>query len=93
MVMMGLEVTLRIYESNSLKDKRSVVKSLIDKTHRKYNVSAAEVAEMEILNKSVIGFAVVSNDRKLCHKVLQHVVNDIDRNYEVEIIQTEWLDY
>lgn len=90
---MGLEITLRIYESNSLKDKRSVVKSIVEKMNHKYRVSAAEVADMDMLNKAVIGFAVVSNNRKVCKQVLQSIVNDIDKKHTVEIIETEWLDY
>lgn len=93
MVLMGLEVTLRIYESYSLKDKRSIVKSIVERSHRKYNVSSAEVDEMDMLNKAVIWFGVVSNNRNMCRKILQNIVNDIDRKYQVEIIETEWIDY
>lgn len=92
-VLIGLEMTLLIYESDSLKDKRSVIKSIVEKTHRKYNVSAAEVAEMDMLNKAVIGFGVVSNNRKVCLQILQRIINDIDNKYDVEIIDTSFLDY
>lgn len=93
MVLIGLEITLLIYESDSLKDKRRVVKSIVEKMHRKYNVSVAEIAEMDVLNKAVIGFGVVSNNRKICHQVLQRIINDIDDKYDVEIIDTNILDY
>lgn len=47
---LALEVELIIQESFSLKDKRRVLKSILDKSRAKYNVAAAEVSEQEILN-------------------------------------------
>lgn len=93
MVLMGIEVTLRIYESYSLKDKRRIVKGIVERAHQRHNVSSAEVDEMDTLNKAVIGFGMVSNDYKICRKVLQNIINKIDTNHEVEIIHIEWLEY
>jgi len=92
MILAGLEVTLRLFEVYSLKEKRSIVKSIVDRTKNRFNVSSAEVAEMDNLNQAVVGFAVVSNNQKITDKVLQSVVNEIDQFYEVEIISTEWFD-
>jgi len=92
MILAGLEVTLRLFEVYSLKEKRRIVKSIVDRMHNRFNVSSAEVAEMDNLNKAVVGFAVVSNNQKITDKVLQNVVNEIDQFYEVEIISTEWFD-
>jgi len=92
MILAGLEVTLRLFEVYSLKEKRSIVKSIVDRTKNRFNVSSAEVAEMDNLNQAVVGFAVVSNNQKITDKVLQSVINEIDQFYEVEIISTEWFD-
>lgn len=93
MVLMGLEVELLLMDSYSLKDKRSVVKSIIDRVHNRYNVSAAEVDENDLLNKGVIGFGIVSNNRQHAQKVLQQVQKEIEDLYPVEIIHTEWMEY
>lgn len=93
MFITGLEVTLRLFEVNSLKEKRSITKSIVDKMHHKYNISSAEVDEMDNLNKAVVGFAVVSNNHRLNEKVLQNVLNNINEFYEVEIVHTDWIDY
>lgn len=58
---LALEVELIIQESFSLKDKRRVLKSILDKSRAKYNVAAAEVSEQEILNRAVLAFSSVSN--------------------------------
>ncbi len=39
-------VKLKIYEANSLKDKRHVVKSIIGRLQSRFNVSIAEIGEM-----------------------------------------------
>lgn len=93
MFITGIEVSLRLFEVYSLKEKRSITKSIVDKMHRKYNISSAEVDEMDNLNKAVVGFAVVSNNHRLNDKVLQNVLNDIDKFYEAEIVHTDWIDY
>lgn len=93
MILTGVEVTLRLFEIYSLKEKRRIVKSIIDKMHHKYNVSSAEVDEMDNLNKAVLGFVVVSNNKRLNDKILRNVLNNIDTFYESEIVHTDWIDY
>ena len=54
-------LSFKIYDSYSLKDKRSTVKSLIKRIHNRYNVSIAEVGEQDMLNVSKIGIAITSS--------------------------------
>lgn len=93
MVLMGMEVTILIFDAYSLKDKRSVVKSILHKLKNKYNVSAAEVEEMDMLNKAILGIGVVGNNRVLCEKVLRQSIDFIEANYEVEVTETELMEY
>jgi uncharacterized protein YlxP (DUF503 family) len=55
----------------SLKDKRQVVKSLKDRLHQRFNVSAAETALLDVHDRAEIAVSVVSNDRKHAQQVLQ----------------------
>ena len=50
-------VKLKIYESNSLKDKRHVVKSIIGRIQSRFNVSIAEIDENDNWQISIIGFS------------------------------------
>jgi uncharacterized protein YlxP (DUF503 family) len=54
-------LVLHLRENNSLKGKRRVVRSLIDRTRAKFNVSVAEVSDNDDKKRAVIGFTVVSN--------------------------------
>ena len=80
------EVELLIYDSNSLKEKRQVISSLIGRIKSRFNVSIAEVDEQDIWNKSFIGFSVVSNNSIQVDKMVASVINFIDNDHRVEII-------
>lgn len=92
MILIGIEVTIRLFESASLKDKRKIIKSVLQKTQQRYKVSAAEVGGNDLLNLAELGFAVVSNDYHHARQVLTKVLNFIEAEYPVEITQVDWLD-
>lgn len=92
MILIGIEVTIRLFESASLKDKRKIIKSVLQKTQQRYKVSAAEVGGHDLLNLAELGFAVVSNDYHHARQVLTKVLNFIEAEYPVEITQVDWLD-
>ena len=60
-----LTLDLHIPEANSLKSKRRVIKSLIEKIKNKFNVSISEVDAQNLWQRSVIGIAYVSNETHL----------------------------
>lgn len=89
MIILGMKVSFLIYNSYSLKDKRSVIKSIIKKSQNKFNVSISEVAAHDTLNQGILGIAVVSNNRKLSQQILDQVIQEIEDNGEVEIHSIE----
>ncbi|GEK88482.1 hypothetical protein SAMN04488100_1484 [Alkalibacterium putridalgicola] len=92
MVLMGVEVTLLIFDSYSLKEKRSVIKSILRRSENRHHLSAAEVDDMDLHNKAVIGFGIVGNDRVLCRKRLDAALKEVEENYEVEILDFNWIE-
>jgi len=58
-----MTVTMHLHGLNSLKDKRSIVKSLIERLRSRFNASVAEVDHNDSRSSGVIGIAVVSNDK------------------------------
>ena len=77
---------LKIYESNSLKDKRHVIKSVIGKIQSRFNVSIAEVDLNDSWQTSIIGFACVTNDTHHANQIISNVLKFIDGDSRVEII-------
>lgn len=78
-----LRVALSIPEAGSLKDKRSVLKSMLDGMRSKFNVSAAEIEENDTWRRAVIGIASVSNSQAFTDAVLQKVLDWIEANPRV----------
>ncbi|MDW5300093.1 MAG: DUF503 domain-containing protein [Sedimentibacter sp.] len=81
------EIEILIYESNSLKEKRHVLKSIIERIKVRFNASVAEVDYNDLWNKSMIGIAVVSNSKNLCESAISKIINFIDNDERVEIIR------
>lgn len=71
---------------HSLKEKRMVVNSIIQKVKNKFNVSISEVEDLDMHNSIIIGFAVVSNDASYANSVTQKVVEFIEDNTEAVVI-------
>ena len=82
-------IEIRIFYSFSLKDKRNVVKSIIKKIHNRFNVSISEVDDNDMLNKSTLGIAIVSNSNTLNQQIMDKIIQFIEENYQVEIIAIE----
>ena len=62
---------LEIFGAQSLKEKRSVVKSLKDRLHERFNVSVAETAHQDKWQKAELTACVVSGERRHADSVLQ----------------------
>ena len=89
MIIGTCSLKLMIYESNSLKEKRQVIKSLIERIQSRFNVSIAEVDLNDKWALSIIGFACVSNNKKHINQTISNVLNFIDGDSRVEIIDSE----
>ncbi|QAA31296.1 DUF503 domain-containing protein [Clostridium manihotivorum] len=85
MIVGTAEVTIRIPWSQSLKEKRMVSRSLIQKIKNKFNVSISEVEHQDNHKLLVLGLATVSNSSSHVNKSLDEVVNFIYDNTEAEV--------
>ena len=72
----------------SLKEKRMVVKSIVEKVRHKFNVSVAEVDNQDIHNSIVIGFACVTNEVSHANSIIDNVINFIEKNTDARIDDT-----
>lgn len=84
-------LTVKIYISyvHSLKEKRSIVKSIIAKLKNKFNISIAEVAENDKWQLAVLGMAIVSTNQEIIDKQISEIIAFIEANYDVEITEID----
>ena len=62
---------LEIFGAQSLKEKRSVVKSLKDRLHDRFNVSVAETGQQDVWQRAELTACVVAGERRHADSVLQ----------------------
>lgn len=71
-------ITLHLPGVRSLKEKRSIVKSLLARMRNKFNVSAAEVAAQDAHGRAVLGVACVSASGEYAQGLLEELVRWVE---------------
>jgi uncharacterized protein YlxP (DUF503 family) len=89
MIVGSLQVRLLIRESRSLKDKRQVVRSIVDRLRNSFNVSVAEVEALDHRQLVVLGIAMVSNEASHSKAVFEQIVNALRAHPIAEFISHE----
>ncbi|VTR83903.1 ylxp-like protein [Clostridium perfringens] len=86
---LNLKITLRASWVHSLKEKRMVVKSIVQRLKNKFNVSVGEVHEQDIHQIIVIGISAVCGDQKQVDSTLENLIDFVEENTDAEIINIE----
>jgi uncharacterized protein YlxP (DUF503 family) len=89
MVIGLLTLDLLIHESQSLKEKRQVVKSLLETTRNRFNVSIAEVDYLDLWQRALVAAACVSKDQSFVDQVLNKVLQGFESDPRVEVARVE----
>lgn len=88
------EVSLSLPVAHSLKEKRGMLKPLVERLRREFNVSVAEVEDQDRWQAAGIAIAMVAADGANLHGALESIVRWIERtqphlyvaNWEIEIL-------
>lgn len=83
-------VVLIIHSAFSLKEKRSVVQRVKERTKSKFNVAVAEVDDLDVWNRATLGLVVVSNDSGHANSQLDHIFTFIDELHLAELAEQEF---
>jgi uncharacterized protein len=80
-------IDLRLPGNGSLKGKRRVIKSIVTRLTREFNVSIAEVDDQDLWQRAVLGVACVSSSASYAHGQLERVVRWIEeQRFDVELL-------
>jgi uncharacterized protein YlxP (DUF503 family) len=71
MVVVSLTWELSLPGCSSLKEKRSVIRSLRDRLRNAFNVSVAETALQDVHERAELTIALVASDGRMAESVLQ----------------------
>jgi len=89
MVVGVLHVELHLPMALSLKDKRSVLKSLTDQLHNRFNIAVAQVDPNEKWQRASLGIVTLSHARGEVEGLLQRVVEWMRGNRSIALIRVE----
>src|SRR5512142_1914878 len=70
-----LRLTLYLPDPGSLKSKRHLLRSAIDRVKAKFNVSIAEVGGNDLWQRSIVGVSAVGNDHSFVNETLDKVAD------------------
>ena len=86
MTVLSAKLTFYIPHAQSLKDKRTVARGLIDKTRHKYNISIAEVDTQDAHQTLTLGIAVVSGEYTHAQKMLDDITRFMESIADAELV-------
>ncbi|HOR13813.1 MAG TPA: DUF503 domain-containing protein [Clostridia bacterium] len=78
-------ITLNAPWVRSLKEKRSLVKSLVAKLKNRFNISAAEVGAQDAHKTIVLGIAIIALDKAQAEHTLDIILNFIEANTDAQL--------
>ena len=85
MIVSMIQIIFEIPDIANIKEKRRVIKSVLEKMRKRYHLSAAEVDLNDSLSFAQIGGAIVSNSKTFGETVLQKAFDMIEKETHVRI--------
>ncbi|HYU16964.1 MAG TPA: DUF503 domain-containing protein [Candidatus Acidoferrum sp.] len=79
-------LSLYIPHSHSLKEKRAVVRKIVDRIQARFKMHVAEVGGQDTWQRAVLGFAVVGSDARKAGQLADELVRAIQSLAEGEVI-------
>lgn len=95
MVVGVLRLDIRLYEIQSLKQKRSHVNKILARLRSRYPVSVAEVGEQNLLQRTIIGLSMTAGSESQLESVFHKVEAEIESCGFAELLDSvvEYLHY
>ena len=80
-------ITLQLYGVTSLKEKRRILKPILTRLPRHFNVAVAEIDNNDTWQTAVIGIATIGKDSGYLHGLLERSVTWIEQNRPDAVIE------
>ena len=87
MYSVSAKLCFHISHATSLKDKRQVCRSLLDKARKRFNASLAEVDTQDFHQVLTIGVAVVSGDMSHAQNVIEEIIRYMEEHADAELTE------
>jgi len=88
MIVGTCRITLLLHGVSSLKEKRGIVKRIVEKTKNRFNLSVSETDFNDMWQKSEVGMAVIGNDSAHVNSQLDKALDFVEAMNLAEIIDS-----
>ena len=82
-------IELRIQGSQSLKQKRGVVRSVIQRVRNRFELAVSEVGGQDTWQRAVVGIAAVGSDATQIRGLLEKVVTFVEQLHLAELLDSD----
>lgn len=82
-------VDLLVPDARSLKDKRAVIRSILDGAHARMRCAAAEVGHQDLHQRAELGFSVVSGSAGHAASVIEDILRRVETAPGAEVLRAE----
>ncbi len=89
MVVAAARIELHVHGSQSLKQKRGVVRSIIQRVRNRFNVSVAEVGGQDTWQIAELGLATTATDAVTARRRLEKACDFIENLHLAEVLDQE----
>ncbi|MCP3031236.1 DUF503 family protein [Halobacillus sp. A1] len=92
-MILSAEVECILYDAQSLKEKRSVIKRIQKRLTNEYNVAVSELDFQNLWQRTCIGIVTIASSKVIAEQTIQQALSFIDSFPEIERTNTvtEWL--
>lgn len=84
-----MKIKLRASWVHSLKEKRMIVRSIIQKLKNTFNISVSEVEEQDLHQVIVIGIAGIGANLSQIDSIIENIITFVEINTDAEIINID----
>ena len=84
----ALRIELYMPQCRNLKEKRQVIRSIIDRTRNRFNVAVAEVDKQDLWQVCSLGIACVSNSEYAVREMLSNIDRSIRAMGKAEVLES-----
>ena len=82
MILGTAQLLIQIPEAQSLKDRRRVIRSIVQRVRARFDVAIAEIDDQQYWQSARIGLVAVSNSSKHVDEVIQQVIGFVEQSLQ-----------
>lgn len=89
MVIGVLQLDLRLYGPQNLKQKRGVIQKILARCRNRFPASCAEIGHQDLWQRALLGFAVISSSEQVVAPILTRIEDEVLASAELDLINAD----